>query len=88
MRTKPDPNPTTIKYRSTPEYKDGNRENQRARETAVPFRLIWPDKQDFRKLGIGEKPLSEKPTYQGLAESNSRTDLLSLAMANSTGQLQ
>jgi hypothetical protein len=43
MRTEPEPNQTTIEYRSTPEYKDGNRENQRARETAVPFRLMWPD---------------------------------------------
>src|ERR1700730_15724574 len=50
MRTEPDRSPTTIKYRSTPEYKDGNRENQRARETAVPFRLMWPDTRDFRKL--------------------------------------
>jgi hypothetical protein len=50
MRTEPEPNQTTIKYRSTPEYKDGNRENQRARETAVPFRLMWPDTRDFRKL--------------------------------------
>ena len=39
MRTEPDPSPMRIKYRLTPEYK-GNRGNQRARETAVPFRLM------------------------------------------------
>ena len=89
MRTEPDRSPTTIKYRSTPEYKDGNRENQRARETAVPFRLMWPDTRDFRKLtptfrnsdfpGLGfpqlGRPRGERPGPVWIADATTLNEL-------------
>jgi hypothetical protein len=69
MRTEPDPNQTTIKYRSTPESRTARREttttgrNQRARELAVPFRFIRPDKRDFRKVP-GLPSEGEKATFR------------------------